>query len=201
MILVLRIATEAEFVGDLVRVMASRPEGLCVYYSSIGASAEVLNNVWRNFRSIRLRGIVRIQLGTGVERFISTALRGVMWVGAAAGIVAVLWDLIHMVVSFRSGDTDRGIAYLASMAGGAFLWVAAMGWLTLGPLGIVVCLVLVFGAAIFLASKEKDEIQKWLAAMWWRYIPVDDKDIPEIMPETAEMDSFNKLMQQGGAAA
>ncbi|HEB0855568.1 TPA: hypothetical protein ACNUZQ_000002 [Citrobacter braakii] len=94
-----------------------------------------------------------------------------------------------------------GVAYFVSAIGGGILWVTAIGWLTLGPLGIIVCLALVFGAAIFLASKEKDEIQKWLAAMWWRQIPVDDKDIPEIMSETAEMDSFNKLMQQGGAAA
>ncbi|KLV64580.1 T6SS effector BTH_I2691 family protein [Citrobacter sp. MGH106] len=172
--------------------------------SSIGASAEVLNNVWRNFRLIRLRGIVRIQFGTGVERFISTALRGVMRIGAAAGVVAVLFDAWHAVDELlikSNGSLGMGIAYLASTTGGTFLWVAAMGWLTLGPLGIIVCLALVFGAAIFFASKEKDKIQKWLASMWWRQIPVDDKDIPEIMPETAEMDSFNKLMQQGDAAA
>ncbi|MFK3663164.1 T6SS effector BTH_I2691 family protein [Scandinavium sp. NPDC088450] len=169
--------------------------------SSIGASAEVLNNIWRNFRSIRLRGIVRIQLGAGVERFISTTLRRVMRIGAAAGVVAVLWDVAHVFTSFEAGEISSGIAYLASAIGGSFLWVAAMGWLTLGPLGIIICLILVFGAAIFLASKEKDEIQKWLAAMWWRHIPADDKDIPAIMPETAEMDSFNKLMQQGGATA
>ena len=139
-----------------------------------------------------------------MERFISTALRGVMRIGAAAGVVAVLFDAWHAVDELlikSNGSLGMGIAYLASTTGGTFLWVAAMGWLTLGPLGIIVCLALVFGAAIFFASKEKDKIQKWLASMWWRQIPVDDKDIPEIMPETAEMDSFNKLMQQRDAAA
>ncbi|STV59056.1 Uncharacterised protein [Klebsiella michiganensis] len=77
-----------------------------------------------------------------------------------------------------------------------------MGWLALGPLGIIICLVLVFGSAIYLASKEKDEIQKWLAATLWRKTPPEDKDMPAIMPTSKiEMDAFNKLMQQEGASA
>lgn len=166
--------------------------------SSIGASAEVLDNVWRNFRSIRLRGIVRLQFGAGVEKFISGTLKLFKWVGASAGIVAVLFDAWHAIDELlikTDGNKILGVAYLASMIGGGILWAFAMEWIALGPVGIVVCLILVFGSAIFLASKEKDEVQKWLAAMWWRRIPVDDKEIPAMMPETVEMDSFCKLMQ------
>lgn len=77
-----------------------------------------------------------------------------------------------------------------------------MGWFALGSLGIIIFLVLVFGSAIYLASKEKDKIQKWLAATLWRKTPPDDKDIPAVMPTSKiEMDAFNKLMQQEGVVA
>lgn len=118
--------------------------------------------------------------------------------------MAVLWDSWHAVDEFLikdNGSFSQGVAYLASATGGGILWASAMGWLALGPLGIIICLVLVFGSAIYLASKEKDKIQKWLAAMWWRAIPSDEKNIPAIMPETVEMDSFAKLMDLEGATA
>lgn len=161
-----------------------------------------MDTVWREFRTIRLRGVVRLRYGADMERFISSTLRRFVRIGAAAGVIAVLWDLAYMVSSFRAGNIGSGIAYMASSIGGVFLWVSAMGWLALGPLGIIICLVLVFGSAIYLASKEKDEIQKWLAATLWRKTPPEDKDIPAIMPTSKiEMDAFNKLMQQEGASA
>ncbi|WP_336222119.1 T6SS effector BTH_I2691 family protein [Citrobacter amalonaticus] len=173
--------------------------------SAVGASAEMLDSLWRDFRSIRLRGLVRIKYGAGMERFISGVLRRVVRAGAWAGVVAVLWDAWHAIDELLikdNGSTSLGIAYLASLVGGGLLWASAMTWLALGPFGIVICLILVFGSAIFLASKEKDKIQKWLAAMWWRQIPSDDKDTPEVvLTEKMEMDGFNKLMQPEGAAA
>ncbi|EOC0417692.1 hypothetical protein ACI0Z1_002233 [Cronobacter malonaticus] len=171
--------------------------------SAVGASAEVLDTLWRDFRSIRLRGLVRLKFGAGVERFISSVLRRVIKVGAWAGIVAVLSDAYNIYYEgYKKNDISKGIAYFVSMIGGAFLWASAIAWLALGPLGITICLILVFGSVIFLASKEKDKIQKWLAAMWWRQIPPDDKDAPEVMlTEKMEMDGFNKLMHQEGVAA
>ena len=138
-----------------------------------------------------------------MERFITQTLKVFKWVGAAAGVVAVLWDTVNGIDEmFFKENYSVGVAYLASAIGGGFLWVSAMGWLALGPLGIIICLVLVFGSAIYLASKEKDEIQKWLAATLWRKTPPEDKDIPAIMPTSKiEMDAFNKLMQQEGASA
>ena len=182
--------------GGLPKNLESGSKFTANIVSAIGASAEAVDTVWREFRTIRLRGVVRLAYGAGMERFISSALKIVTRIGAAAGVVAVLWDLIHMITSFREGNTNSGIAYLASTIGGVLLWISAMGWFVLGPFGIMVGLVMVFGSAIFLASKEKDEIQKWLAAMWWRAIPPDDKDIPSIMPEPIEMNSFAKLMGQ-----
>lgn len=171
--------------------------------SAIGASAEAVDTVWREFRMIRLRGVVRLRYGAGMEQFITQTLKVFKWVGAAAGVVAVLWDTVNGIDEiFFKENYSVGVAYLASAVGGGFLWVSAMGWLALGPLGIIICLVLVFGSAIYLASKEKDKIQKWLAATLWRKTPPDDKDIPAIMPTSKiEMDAFNKLMQQEGVAA
>ncbi|HFK3156761.1 T6SS effector BTH_I2691 family protein [Citrobacter sedlakii] len=172
--------------------------------SAVGASAEAVDTVWREFRTIRLRGVVRLRYGAGTERFITQTLKVFKWVGTAAGVMAVLWDSWHAVDEFLikdNGSFSQGVAYLASATGGGILWASAMGWLALGPLGIIICLVLVFGSAIYLASKEKDKIQKWLAAMWWRAIPSDEKNIPAIMPETVEMDSFAKLMDLEGATA
>ncbi len=172
--------------------------------SAIGASAEAVDTVWREFRTIRLRGVVRLRYGAGMERCITRTLKVFKWVGAAAGVVAVLWDSWHAINEFLikdNGSFSQGVAYLASATGGGVLWASAMGWFALGPLGIIICLVLVFGSAIYLASKEKDKIQKWLAAMWWRAIPCDETDIPAIMPETVEMDSFAKLMDLGGTTA
>ncbi|MBJ4956619.1 hypothetical protein JGF37_17110 [Salmonella enterica subsp. enterica serovar Goldcoast] len=173
--------------------------------SSIGASAEVLDTFWREFRTIRFRGVVRLRYGAGMERFITQTLKVFKWVGAAAGVVAVLWDSWHAVDEFlikNNGSFSLGVAYLASAVGGALLWISAMEWLALSPLGIIVCLALVFGSAIYLASKEKDEIQKWLAAILWRKIPSEDKDIPAIMPTSRiEIEAFNKLMQHEGGGA
>lgn len=171
--------------------------------SAVGASAEAVDTVWREFRTIRLRGVVRLRYGASMERFITQTLKVFKWVGAAAGVVAVLWDTVNGIDEmFFKENYSVGVAYLASAIGGGFLWVSAMGWLALSPLGIIICLVLVFGSAIYLASKEKDEIQKWLAATLWRKTPPEDKDIPAIMPTSKiEMDAFNKLMQQEGASA
>lgn len=148
---------------------------------------------------------VRFADGTLMERFITQTLKVFKWVGAAAGVVAVLWDSWHAVDEFlikNNGSFSLGVAYLASAVGGALLWISAMEWLALSPLGIIVCLALVFGSAIYLASKEKDEIQKWLAAILWRKIPFEDKDIPAIMPTSRiEIEAFNKLMQHEGGGA
>ncbi|ELE9729721.1 hypothetical protein RM407_003400 [Enterobacter kobei] len=171
--------------------------------SAIGASAEAVDTVWREFRTIRLRGMVRLRYGAGMERFITQTLKVFKWVGAAAGVVAVLWDIVNSIDKmFFKENYSLGVAYLASAVGGGFLWASAMGWFALGSLGIIIFLVLVFGSAIYLASKEKDKIQKWLAATLWRKTPPDDKDIPAVMPTSKiEMDAFNKLMQQEGVVA
>ena len=183
--------------GGLPKGLESGSKFTANIISSIGASAEVLDTLWREFRTIRLRGVVRLRYGASLERFITQNLKVFKWVGAAAGVVAVLWDVVDGIDEiFFKKNYSVGVAYLVSAVGGGFLWFSAMEWLSLTPFGIILYLVLVFGSAIYMASKEKDKIKKWLAAMWWRAIPPDDKDIPSIMPEPIEMNSFAKLMGQ-----
>jgi hypothetical protein len=167
--------------------------------SSIGASADVLDSAWRNFRAIRIRGAVRILYGAKVERFITVILERTIRTGAAAGIVAVLWDGWHALSAFSNREIGLGMIYLTSTVSGALLWAFAMKWLMLGPVGISVCLLLIFSSAIYLISNQNDAIQKWLAAMWWRKIPPEDKNIPvKMLNSKMEMDEFYKLLQQGG---
>lgn len=53
--------------------------------SSVGASAEVLDMLWREFRMIRLRGVIRLSYSS-MERFITRTLNIIKWFGAAAGM-------------------------------------------------------------------------------------------------------------------
>lgn len=125
-----------------------------------------------------------------------------VWRCGRDGIVAVLWDGWHAIDDLfikKHKNVSSGIAYLISAVSGGVLVYAAL--FSIPIVGLAIALIFAFGSAIYLASKEKDKIQKWLLSMWWRLIPSGEEDVPEIMPtEKMEMESFNQLMSQESVA-
>lgn len=72
--------------------------------------------------------------------------------------------------------------------------------MTLGPAGIAIATLFVFGSAVYIAMQSRDDIQKWLAACWWRTIPAGEDDIPDIwLNSRIEMEQLNEVLGQGEA--
>ncbi|WP_214086549.1 T6SS effector BTH_I2691 family protein, partial [Photorhabdus heterorhabditis] len=163
--------------------------------AAMGALAEICERLLKNFQVLRLQPMLSSVFGEKNLLKLIEGLEVMKFFGSWAGIVGVAWDLYHVWDELGKGNVDLGIAYLVSAIGGGLLFAAAINLITLGPLGIILALMLFFGANIYLEMKKKNEIQKWLAACLWRKIPAGEEDIPAIWPDSRmEMDSFHKLM-------
>ena len=52
--------------------------------------------------------------------------------------------------------------------------------------------------AVMANYQSRDEIQKWLAASWWRQIPHSESDVPAIWPTMQmEMSQLQQLVGGG----
>jgi len=108
------------------------------------------------------------------------------------------WDIYHGGKEFQKGNFGLSAAYFISAAAGGTLVVSAMfSSLALGPVGLAIAIAFVLGSAIYIAMQSRDEIQKWLAASWWRQIPDDDSDAPAIWP-TMQMEMSQLQQLVGG---
>lgn len=170
---------------------------------TIGAGGTLLDAVERvifKFKSLRLKSLVRLSFGragaVGLEKGLQFAGRAC----AAFGFVAVGWDFYHGYDEIKKEHYGLGIAYLASgLAGGALVASAVFGSLSLGPVGLAIAIAFVLGSAIYIAMQSRDDIQKWLAASWWRQIPDGESDMPAIWPTMQmEMEQLQSLV--GGNA-
>ncbi|WP_214086635.1 T6SS effector BTH_I2691 family protein, partial [Photorhabdus heterorhabditis] len=164
--------------------------------AAMGTLAEICERLLKNFQVLRLQPMLSSVLGgKNLLKFLK-GLEVMKSFGSWAGIVGVAWDGYHFWDEiFNKGDMSLGIAYLVSAVSGGVLVFCS-----LGPVGVVITLLFYFGANIYLAMKKKDEIQEWLAACLWRKIPVGEKDIPAIWPDSRmELDAFNKFMTSAEA--
>ncbi|MTB68299.1 hypothetical protein GKR48_16025 [Providencia sp. wls1943] len=90
--------------------------------------------------------------------------------------------------------------YIISGWWGSFIWASLSPAILafLGPIGLLIAITLVFGAAIFIAAYSKDDIQKWLSASLWRKIPEREQNqgkIPVIwMDRQMEMSELIKII-------
>jgi len=118
--------------------------------------------------------------------------------GIAAGVVSVAFDMSHMLDEISKNNKGLAVAYGLSGASGIWLTIiifskvlAAFAVLTL------VAVLVVIGAAIYIAIEGQNKIQKWLEQCLWRKVPahIPQSEWPDIYPTMAmEMDSFERAL-------
>jgi hypothetical protein len=125
-------------------------------------------------------------------------IRSVKWLGGAAGIIGVVFDLANSYSEIKKGHIKIGVAYLFSAAGGGILTYGAIFSVALSPILIVIAVALILGSAIYLSLNIKNEIQRWLMSCLWRNVPMGESDIPEIWPTSSiEIEAFGKALESG----
>ncbi|SUX58174.1 Uncharacterised protein [Citrobacter braakii] len=108
------------------------------------------------------------------------------------------WDIYHFVDEYHKGNMGLATAYAVSaMAGAALVTSAVFTSLALGPVGLAIAIAFVLGSAIYIAMQSRDEIQKWLAATWWRQIPDGESEVPAVWP-TMQMEMSQLQQLVGG---
>lgn len=170
---------------------------------TIGAGGTLLDAAERvifKFKSLRLKPLVRLRYGkTGMIK-ITDRIQFAGKVCAAFGYVAVAWDIYHFIDERQKGNMGLAAAHLISaVAGAALVTSTVFTSLALGPVGLAISIVFVLGSAVYIAMQSRDDIQKWLAATWWRQIPDGESDVPAIWPTMQmEMSQLQNLL--GGEA-
>ncbi|MBE3177899.1 hypothetical protein INF83_09250 [Enterobacter cloacae complex sp. P3B] len=162
---------------------------------AFGTSLEVAERALNDLRVLRLKAIIRSNLGANALRkttgFISQGIK----VCSRAAMIGVFWDGLNGINYFFQDNYGMMIASFGSAIGGALLSGIITG-LVLGPLGIAWALVLVFGCAIYMALKGVNDIQKWLKSCLWRKVPEGLYGAPAIYPTgIMEMDAFNDAIK------
>lgn len=162
---------------------------------AFGTSLEVAERALNDLRVLRLKAIIRSNLGANALRkttgFISQGIK----VCSKVALVGVFWDGLNGIDYFIQDNYGMMVASFGSAIGGVLLTGIITG-LVLGPLGIAWALILVFGCAIYMALKGDDDIQKWLKRCLWRKVPEGLYDVPAIYPAgIMEMEAFNNAIK------
>lgn len=97
--------------------------------------------------------------------------------GVVAGVITAGYDLYHAFDEGYKGHVGLSVAYSFSAAAG--IWVAAAIVWVIPVIGTFIAVAILIGTAIYLAFKNRDNIQKWLIQCFWRNIPVDADDTKE----------------------
>ncbi|WP_273827936.1 T6SS effector BTH_I2691 family protein, partial [Providencia rettgeri] len=118
--------------------------------------------------------------------------------GIGAGVVSVVFDIYHADEEWGKKNHGISIAYGLSAASETWLIVvifskffAAFAVLTL------VAVLVVIGAAIYIAIEGQNKIQKWLEQCLWRQVPahIPQSEWPEIYPTMdMELDAFQRAI-------
>lgn len=170
---------------------------------TIGAGGTLLDAVERiifKFKSFRLKPLVRLRYGKIGMIKIADKIQFAGKLCAAFGYVAVAWDFYYAYDEKQKGNIGLAVAYTTSALAGAVLVTSAVFTsLALGPVGLAIAIAFVLGSAIYIAMQSRDEIQKWLAASWWRQIFDGESDVPAIWP-TMQMEMSQLQNLVGGEA-
>ncbi|WP_042846421.1 T6SS effector BTH_I2691 family protein, partial [Providencia rettgeri] len=118
--------------------------------------------------------------------------------GVVAGVISVAFDISHMLDEINKRNKGLAIAYGLSAASGIWLTViifskffAAFAVLTL------LAVLIMIGAAIYIAIEGQNKIQKWLEQCLWRKVPahIPQSEWPDMYPTMAmEMDAFERAI-------
>ncbi|MDA6077646.1 hypothetical protein O0544_18875 [Edwardsiella anguillarum] len=169
---------------------------------TIGAGGTLLDAAERvifKFKSLRLKSLVRLRYGKVGMIKLADRIQLAGKVCAAFGYVAVTWDAYNGYEEYLKGNTGLAIVHaISALAGGALVTSAVFTSLALGPAGLAIAIALVLGSAIYIAMRSRDDIQKWLAAIWWRQIPEGESEVPAIWPTMQmEMSQLQQLVGGG----
>ncbi|WP_312454056.1 T6SS effector BTH_I2691 family protein [Pseudescherichia sp.] len=181
-------------------------EGITKFAANVisagGALLDAAERAIYKFKSFSLKPLVRLAIGESGLVKLATFLERTAKFCAWFGWVAVGWDAYHFYDETRNKHNyGLGAAYFISFAsGGALTAAATLSFVTLGPAGIAIATLFVFGSAIYIAMEGRDDMQKWLAACWWRTIPAGEDDIPDIwLNGRIELEQLNDVLGQGEA--
>ncbi|SPY78744.1 T6SS effector BTH_I2691 family protein [Providencia rustigianii] len=118
--------------------------------------------------------------------------------GVVAGVISVAFDIYHADEEWGKNNKGLAIAYGLSAASGTWLIIiifskffAAFAVLTL------LAVLIMIGAAIYIAIEGQNKIQKWLEQCLWRKVPahIPQSEWPEIYPTMSmEMDAFERAI-------
>lgn len=190
---------------DLMEGKGRNVEGITKFAANVisagGALLDVAERAIYKFETVSLKPLVRLAIGESGLVTLARVLKSVTKFCAWFGWVAVGWDIIHAGMEFYNGNTSLGIGYtISAVSGGALTAAATLSFVTLGPAAIAIATLFVFGSAVYIAMKGRDDIQKWLAACWWRTIPAGEDDIPDIwLNGRIELEQLNDALGQGEA--
>ncbi|OAT76255.1 hypothetical protein A9B99_12545 [Mangrovibacter phragmitis] len=162
-----------------------------------GALLDMAERIIFNFKALRLTPLVRLHFGRVGLIKLASSLRFIIRICSAFSFITVFWDFYHGVSEFKRGNINLAIAYGISVIGGGSLVVSALfSQFALGPVGITIALGVLIGSSIYISLQNKDDIQKWLSACWWRKIPESESNVPEIWPTMEmEMAALEKLIK------
>lgn len=118
--------------------------------------------------------------------------------GVVAGVISVAFDIYHADEEWGKKNKGLAIAYGLSAASGTWLIIivfskffAAFAVLTL------LAVLIMIGAAIYIAIEGQNKIQKWLEQCLWQKVPahIPQSEWPDIYPTMAmEMDAFERAI-------
>lgn len=162
---------------------------------AFGTSLELVERALNDLRVLRLKAIIRSNLGANALRKTTGFIIQGIKVCSKAALIGVFWDGLNGFDYLKQGDYGMMVASFGSSIGGLLLSGIITG-LVLGPLGIAWALVLVFGCAIYMALKGDNDIQKWLKSCLWRKVPEGLYGVPAIYPTgIMEMEAFNDAIR------
>ncbi|CDL85490.1 T6SS effector BTH_I2691 family protein [Xenorhabdus szentirmaii] len=174
-------------------------ENILKYLANIvGAAGTLFDTISRSLAKFKDHKYVA-RLGSE-EKIIKYARRFSITsrVFAVAGYVAAVSDFCYGFNELflkKDGDILLGGAYIISAVFGGALVTFSIGWLALGPVGIIIVTAIFFGSAIYINSNEKNDIQRWLLSCLWRNIPMEEKNTPAIWAnQKMEMDEYKRLL-------
>lgn len=163
-----------------------------------GSVADSIERLLTNFKNIRWNAQIRVAMGGSFQRTMMGTIKFVKWLGGAAGVIGVAFDLYNVGSELKKGHKDIAAAYFCSAVGGAILTAAVLFNIVLAPVWVVIAVALMLGAAIYLALNIKNDIQLWFMACLWRKIPSGESTHPVIWPTgSIEIDALSKALQSG----
>jgi hypothetical protein len=170
-------------IRDKQTLTADQKEAHARFWSGVmGLTGTTLNVIETAIKQFRLFNGASSRLHVlQLDKFLKIIGGAAKVLGIVAGAITAGYDFYHTFDEGYKGHTGLAVAYGLSGLAGAWL-VAAIFW-AIPVIGTIIAVIILLGAAIYLAFNERDRIQKWLVQCLWRRIPVSSKYTKEKQEE------------------